>query len=105
MSRKPPRPQIIEAAQKVLKTMRFIAPHFAHGVTQNDIVKGLGMDASAVHRCVNTLKAEGFVEEIPETGRLRASVQFARWGIAQMDSLDAAQSRLIAVRTRIAPQL
>ena len=95
------RPQIIESAQKVLQTKKFIAPHFANGVTQNDIVKALGFDASAVHRCVNTLREEGFIENIPETGRIRASCQFARWGMAQLDSLDTAQNRLSDIRNRI----
>ena len=54
-----------------------------------------------MRRCVNTLREEGFIENIPETGRIRASCQFARWGMAQLDSLDTAQNRLSDIRNRI----
>ena len=62
------RPQIIELPQKALQTMKFIAPHFANGVTQNDIVKALGFDASAVHRCVKYPSGRRFHRKHSQTG-------------------------------------
>jgi len=50
---------------------------------------------------VATLEEKGFAERIPETGRIRPSVQLARHAVSILRSLDAAEERIQNMKQRL----
>jgi DNA-binding IclR family transcriptional regulator len=96
---------VTQSADKVLAVLNVLLGHFAHGLTPGDLVKATGLAASNITRAVATLEAAGFVERIPETGRLRPSIRIARAAVAILHSIEAAKARLDEINTRITTQL
>ncbi|MBF0309484.1 MAG: helix-turn-helix domain-containing protein [Magnetococcales bacterium] len=87
-------PTTIQASEKTLDILELLIGHFAHGLTSGDIVRSSGLDAVTVGRHLQTLIKKGFVEILPETGRFRLSVRFARIGISIMRQIGEAQNAL-----------
>ena len=97
-------PKTSQSAGKVLDVLNVLLGHFAHGLTPTDLSKATGLDPSAITRYVATLEEKGFAERIPETGRIRPSVQFARHAVAVLRSLDAARERIENIQSRLTSQ-
>lgn len=95
-------PATSQAAEKTLDVLNALLGHFAHGLTPGDLAKATGIEPASITRYVATLEKKGFVERIPETGRIRPSVRFAQHAISIMRSLDSARARLDEIGTRIA---
>ena len=93
-----------QTAAKVLDVLAALLGHFANGMTPTDLSKATGLDPSAITRYVATLEEKGFAERIPETGRIRPSVQFARHAVAVLRSLDAARERIENIQSRLTSQ-
>lgn len=93
--------QTSQTAGKVLDVLAALLGHFAHGMTPTDICKATGLDPSAITRYVATLEEKGFAERIPETGRIRPSVQLARHAVSILRSLDAAEERVQNMKQRL----
>lgn len=94
-------PATSQTAGKVLDVLAALLGHFAHGLTPTDLAKTTGLDPSAITRYVATLEEKGFAERIPETGRIRPSIQLARHAVSILRSLDAAAERIEATKTRL----
>lgn len=92
----------LKSAPKVLDVLNVLMGHFAHGLTQVDLVKATGYPAPAISRYVAVLVDTGFAERIPETGRIRPSTRLAQHAVAILNDLDRAKLRLDEVRSRIA---
>ena len=90
-----------QTAAKVLDVLDVLMGHFAHGLTPTELSKATGLEPSAITRYVATLEAKGFVERIPETGRIRPSVRFAQHAVSILRSLDRAKQRLDEMVSRL----
>ncbi|MDI1278050.1 helix-turn-helix domain-containing protein [Methylobacter sp.] len=90
-----------KSAGKVLKVLDVLLRNFAHGFSNSELVKETGYSASDITRYVSTLESSGFAERIPETGRIRPSHRLARQAVQILQSLEAAQNRLIEARNRL----
>lgn len=90
-----------QTAAKVLDVLSALLGHFANGLTPSELVRITGYSASDITRYVATLEAKGFAERIPETGRIRPSVQLARHAVSILRSLDAARARLDNLTQRL----
>ncbi|MBQ7625467.1 MAG: MarR family transcriptional regulator [Rhodocyclaceae bacterium] len=90
-----------QTAAKVLDVLSALLGHFANGLTPGELVRITGYSASDITRYVATLEAKGFAERIPETGRIRPSVQLARHAVSILRSLDAARERLDNITNRL----
>ena len=94
-------PATSSTAGKVLDVLTALLGHFASGLTPTDLARITGYSASDITRYVATLEAKGFAERIPETGRIRPSVNFARHAVAILRSLDGARERLDNIAKRL----
>ena len=94
-----------QSAGKVLDVLNVLLGHFAHGLTPTELSKACRLEPSAITRYVATLEEKGFVERIPETGRIRPSHRFAQHAVSIMRSLDDAQRRIEESRSRITSHL
>ena len=93
---------MIQSAGKALDVLNvLLLGHFVHGMTPTDISKACQLEPSAVTRYVATLEAKGFAERIPETGRIRPSIRFARMAVTIFNSLEDATRRLGELRSRL----
>lgn len=91
----------LQSSGKTLDILNLLLRHFAHGLTNIDIARATGLDAPGVVRHVNTLEGKGFVERIPETGRIRPSVKLAQACYGILKSLDDAAGRVDELKSRI----
>lgn len=91
----------LQSSGKTLDILNLLLRHFAHGLTNVDIARATGLDAPLVVRHVNTLEEKGFVERIPETGRIRPSIRLAQASTQILKSLADARQRLDEIQTRI----
>lgn len=90
-----------QASQTTLKILRLLEQNFAHGLAPSDIAKALHISPSLVTGHVNALESEGFAERIPETGRIRPSVRFARTAVSILNDLDKVVDRATELKSRI----
>lgn len=90
-----------QASMTTLRVLRLLEKHFAHGLTNSDISKTVGISQSQVVHHVAALEAEGFAERIPETGRVRPSVRLAQSAFGILKSLEDASARNQELTSRI----
>lgn len=90
-----------QSAAKVLQVLEVLLGNFANGLAPSEIARATDLDPSAITRYVITLEDAGFVERIPETGRIRPSVRFAQHAISILRSVDAAKRRIDEVAQRL----
>jgi len=90
-----------KSALKVFSALEILCQNFADGMAPSELAKATGVSAPQTTRIIATLEATGFAERIPETGRVRPSIHFARLALAVLKSLDSAQTRLAEVATRV----
>jgi len=72
-----------------------------HRLYPGDLAKATGLTASSITVYVNTLIESGYAERIPETDRIRVSVQAARKALQVMQSIDAEERRVTEIRSRL----
>jgi DNA-binding IclR family transcriptional regulator len=96
---------INQSAEKVLNVLNVLLRHFAHGMTPGDLVKATGLSASNITHYVATLEKTGFVERIPETGRIRPSHRLAQHAMAIMKSLSDHEGRIKESIGRISTEI
>jgi len=90
-----------QSAGKVLAVLNVLLGHFAHGLTPTDLAKATGLSPSNITNYVATLEEAGFVERIPETGRIRPSTRLAQHAVGILRSLDAAKQRVDEIVHRL----
>lgn len=93
--------QTTKSAEKVLEVLTVLLGHFAHGLTPGELAKATDLSPSNITRYVATLEEKGFVERIPETGRIRPSVKLAQHAVSILRGLEASRQRLDELTTRI----
>jgi gp16 family phage-associated protein len=64
----------IQSAKNVLNVLAALNGHSSHGLTPTDLVKATGFRPSNITRYVATLEEKGFIERIPETGRIKQTL-------------------------------
>lgn len=84
-----------------LRILNLLLRHFAHGLTNAEIAKAVGISAPLAYRHVAALEAEGMAERIPETSRIRPSIRLAQAAMSIAKSLDDAQRRMAEIASRI----
>ncbi|PTU70327.1 helix-turn-helix domain-containing protein [Chromobacterium haemolyticum] len=94
--------QTTKSAEKVLEVLTVLLGHFAHGLTPGELAKATDLSPSNITRYVATLEEKGFVERIPETGRIRPSVKLAQHAVSILRSLDSAKQRIDEIQNRLA---
>ncbi|OQS38609.1 helix-turn-helix domain-containing protein [Chromobacterium haemolyticum] len=94
--------QTTKSAEKVLEVLTVLLGHFAHGLTPGELAKATELSPSNITRYVATLEEKGFVERIPETGRIRPSVKLAQHAVSILRSLDSAKQRIDEIQNRLA---
>lgn len=95
-------PAIMQSADKALRVLNFVLTQdFWIGTSRARIAEALGLSASDISRYLETLKVNEFIEEIPESGHVRASHRLARHAVRILNHIDLAQARLDATRSRI----
>lgn len=90
-----------QSAIKLFTVLDVLWRNFANGYTPGELAKATGLPACSITVYVNTLEEAGYAERIPETGRVRVSVQAARKALQVMQSLDAEESRVTEIRKRL----
>lgn len=90
-----------KSVAKVLDVLKILLGHFAHGLTPGELAKATHLSPSNITRYVAALEENGFVQRIPETGRIRPSIAIAQHAIAILQSLDDAEARMKEIRARI----
>lgn len=97
-----PRTETVGSAARVLEVLAWLLEaDWYHGVTPGDIAAGCRITPSMATRYVTTLEAAGWIERIPETGRLRVATRMARKTLAVLGSIQAAERRLSELKARI----
>ncbi len=90
-----------QSATKLFTVLDVLWRNFANGYTPGELAKATGLSASSITVYVKTLQEAGYAETIPETNRIRVSVQAARKALQVMQSLDAEESRVNEIRNRL----
>lgn len=93
-----------QSAIKLFTVLDVLWRNFATGYTPGDLAKATGLSASSITVYVNTLIEVGYAERIPETGRIRVSVQAARKSMQAMQSIDAEWRRFEEIKNRFLTQ-
>lgn len=94
-----------QSAIKLLTVLDVLWRNFATGYTPGDLAKATGLSASSITVYVNTLIEAGYAERIPETDRIRVSVQAARKSMQVMQSIDAEWRRFEEIKNRFLTQV
>ena len=90
-----------QSAIKLFTVLDVLWRNFAIGYTPGDLARATGLTASSITVYVSTLIEAGYAERIPETDRIRISVQAARKALQVMQSLDAEDRRVTEIRNRL----
>lgn len=90
-----------QSATKLFTVLDVLWRNFANGYTPGELAKATGLSASTITVYVKTLQEAGYAELIPETNRIRISVQAARKALQVMQSLDAEERRVTEIRNRL----
>lgn len=90
-----------KSAIRLFTVLDVLWRNFATGYTPGDLIKATGLPASNVTVYVNTLIEAGYAEIIPETNRIRISVNVARKALQVMQSIDAEERRVTEIRSRL----
>jgi DNA-binding MarR family transcriptional regulator len=90
-----------QSGEKLLVIQDHLFRHFLHGITPGDLARVTGYSPSYISRAIATLEKAGWVERIPETKRLRASIRMARYAVAILKEMEKATQRLSDLQTRI----
>lgn len=90
-----------QSAIKLFTVLDVLWRNFATGYTPGDLAKATGLTASTITVYVNTLIESGYAEIIPETNRIRISVNVARKALQVMQSIDAEERRVTEIRSRL----
>jgi DNA-binding IclR family transcriptional regulator len=90
-----------QSAGKLFTVLDVLWRNFANGYTPGELAKATGLTASSITVYVKTLQEAGYAEQIPETNRIRISVQAARKALQVMQSLDAEERRIGEIRNRL----
>lgn len=93
-----------QSAGKVLTVLDVLWRNFAEGYTPGELSRATGLSPSLITGYVASLVEAGYAERIPETDRIRVSVQAARKALQVMQSLDAEEQRLAEIKTRLFTQ-
>lgn len=93
--------RICKSGLKVLEVLEVLSRNFYHGFSSTELQRETGFSASDINSYVNTLITAGFAERIQETNRIRPSTKFARIALQIMRALEAAESKLKELKTRI----
>lgn len=90
-----------QSAAKVFSVLDVLWRNFAVGYTPGELARATGLSASAITGYVATLIEVGYAERIPDTDRIRVSVQAARKAMQVMSSLDSEERRLSETKARL----
>lgn len=93
-------PYVSEPQQRILRLINLLAGHEITGLTPGEIAKGQDCNASQVTRDLANLRAAGFAEQVPETGRWRLSPQIVQISVRHAAALGQARQRLDDITQR-----
>lgn len=89
-----------DGQQRVLRLLTVLAGHEITGLTPAEIAKAQDCSAPMVTRDLANLRAAGFAEQVPETGRWRLSPQIVQISIRHAAALGQARQRLDDITQR-----
>jgi DNA-binding IclR family transcriptional regulator len=93
-----------QSAAKVFSVLDVLWRNFANGYTPGELSKATGLPPSGITGYVATLIEAGYAERIPDTDRIRVSVQAARKALQVLNSMDAEERRLSEIKSRLYTQ-
>jgi len=97
-----PSGKTIQASEKTLDVLAAILhANYVNGISQKEIAAACAISAPDVCRHVATLEGRGFVERLPDSGRLRGGQELARAGVRIMTALDATARRIEQTRSQL----
>jgi DNA-binding IclR family transcriptional regulator len=82
-----------KSAAKVLQVQNVLYRNFAYGFSPTELAEATGFSASDITRYVQTLINENFAERIPETGRIRPSINHAQKAIGILASINMQKNK------------
>lgn len=91
---------ISDGQQRILRLLNVLAGHEINGLLPTDIAKAQGCGASMVTRDLANLRAAGFAEQVPETGRWRLAPQIVQISLRHAAALNQARQRLDDITQR-----
>lgn len=93
--------RISESGARCLRVMKKLRGHSLQGLSNNDLVQALGMNASAINRCLGTLISEGLAVKL-DNGRFALSVAALQIAQAHAEEMTRASSRINELNQRVA---
>lgn len=93
-------PYIHEGQQRILRLINVLAGHEITGLTPAEIASAQNCNPSSVTRDLANLRAAGFAEHVPETGRWRLSPQVVQISLRHATALAQARTRLDDITQR-----
>jgi DNA-binding IclR family transcriptional regulator len=93
-----------QSAAKVFSVLDVLWRNFANGYTPGELAKATGLPPSGITGYVATQIEAGYAERIPDTDRIRVSVQAARKALQVLNSMDAEERRLSEIKSRLYTQ-
>lgn len=94
-------PRMSGSAIKVFKVLDVLTRNYFHGFSPTEISRETGYSLSAINGYVNTLIEAGYAERIQETSRIRPSSRYAKHAIQILHALEAAQSQVSQMKSRL----
>lgn len=95
----------VESQQRLMRLVSELASHPLDGMANAQIAERLCVTRSTVTRDLANLRATGWAEQIPETGRWRCGPAVIRLSVAHATAMSRAQQRLDEVRQRFGGSL
>lgn len=86
--------------RRACRAIVLMAGHVVNGLAPGELAKALDTSPSNITRLLANLKQEGFVEKIEETGRWRLGPKVVQIGLAYMNDVGRAETRLAEVKNR-----
>lgn len=90
-----------QSASKVLRLLRIVGAHHAHGIRLKELIEASQIDKSTAHRLLACLLEEGFVERMGDSKIYRLGIEPLQWGFSSA-GMDAVSERFRPTLMRLA---
>ncbi len=88
------------AQQRVLQLLLRLAGHEVDGLAPGELAKALSTTPSNITRDLFNMQAAGVAEQVQESGRWRLSPRVPQIGVAMLNGIGRAQSKIDEVQNR-----